>query len=488
MTWLDGSQYILTRFCFQRALAFVYFIGFLILVNQGLPLLGAQGLLPFKNFLKRVRFWDSPSLFFAVGSSDRAFRALAWLGLGLSVVALTGVSDSHGMAVSTLVWLSLWVLYLSFVNIGQTFYGFGWETLLLETAFLAIFLGSNDSEPPVAVFWLLRWVLFRVMFGAGLIKLRGDPCWRDLTCMNYHYETQPIPNPLSYYLHRLPEKVHKFSVLFTHFVELIVPFGLFGPGAVRWVAGGLTLFFQLSLILSGNLSWLNYITLVLTIACFDDRLLGYIFSFHHAVPATMGWVHVGVLGALGVLIFMLSIKPTINLFSRRQIMNTSFEPLHLVNTYGAFGSITRDRMELVIEGTSDSVATPQTRWLEYEFKAKPGNPARRLPIVSPYHYRLDWQMWFAAMSGYENHPWILNLLAKLLRGDARVLGLMAHNPFPNSPPRLVRVRRYYYCFTELGDKSGHPWQRALVGEYLRPLSLHDQNFLAVLRDMQWLEA
>ena len=154
-------------------------------------------------------------------------------------------------------------------------------------------------------------------------KLRGDSCWRDLSCMNYHYETQPLPNPLSYYLHRMPKLVHQLSVLFTHFVELLVPWGYFGPGVVRWVAGGLTLFFQLSLIFSGNLSWLNYITIVITIPCFDDRLLSQLFSLGNIAPAQMGWPRVAVLGALALLILWLSIKPAVNLFSRRQIMNTS---------------------------------------------------------------------------------------------------------------------------------------------------------------------
>ncbi len=486
MSLLDGSQYYLTRFVFQRALAFIYVIGFLILVNQGIPLLGARGLLPVKNFLRRGRFRHSPSLFW-LGSSDRVFRALAWLGLALAVLAMTGVSDSHGIVLSTLVWFALWALYLSFVNVGQTFYGFGWETLLLETGFLAIFLGSQDTQPPVVVFWLLRWLLFRVMFGAGLIKLRGDTCWRDLSCMSYHYETQPLPNPLSYYLHRLPKLVHQLSVLFTHFVELVVPWGYFGPGVVRWIAGGLTVFFQLSLILSGNLSWLNYITIVITIPCFDDQLLAKLLPLAHHLPVEIGWARWGVLGALTLLILWLSIKPAVNLFSRRQIMNTSFDPLHLVNTYGAFGSITRKRLELVLEGTTDAVATPATKWHQYEFKAKPGNLARRLPLVSPYHYRLDWQMWFAAMSGFEDNIWILNLLAKLLRNDGPVLGLLAHNPFPAAPPKLIRVQRYHYRFTRPGEGGGRRWHRTLVDEYLRPLSLRDSGFQNVLRQMHWLK-
>ena len=166
------------------------------------------------------------------------------------------------------------MIYLSLVNVGQTFYGFGWETMLTEIGFLAIFLGSSDTRAPVVVMWLIVWVLFRTMFGAGMIKLRSDPCWRDLTCLFYHYETQPLPNPLSWYLHHSPPWTHKAGVLFTHFAQLVVPWFYFAPAPLCYWAGGLTILFQITLILSGNLSWLNYITIVLCIPCFDDRLLG----------------------------------------------------------------------------------------------------------------------------------------------------------------------------------------------------------------------
>ena len=179
------SNYWLTRFCFQRALGFVYVIAFLIVINQFQPLLGENGIMPARLFLKRAEFWDAPSLFW-IHCSDHFISMIAWLGLVLSFFAVTGLSDIFGIYVSAAVWALLWVLYLSFVNIGQTFYSFGWETLLLETGFLAIFLGSSNVSPPVIIIWLLRWVLFRVMFGAGLIKLRGDECWRNLTCMYYH--------------------------------------------------------------------------------------------------------------------------------------------------------------------------------------------------------------------------------------------------------------------------------------------------------------
>ncbi|HUP58312.1 MAG TPA: lipase maturation factor family protein [Bdellovibrionota bacterium] len=487
------ADYWLTRFWFQRGLGFIYFIGFLILLNQFRALCGENGLLPARLFLKRIDFWDSPSLFF-ISSSDRFLWAMAALGLLLSVSAMTGLSDAFGLVPSLLVWAALWALYLSFVNIGQTFYGFGWETLLCETGFLAIFLGPTRAAPPVIVIWLLRWILFRLMFGAGLIKIRGDECWRDLTCMKYHYETQPMPNPLSWYFHQQPMWIHKAGVLFTHVVELVVPFLYFGPSKIRHAAGILTIVFQATLILSGNLSWLNYITIVIAIACFDDSILP---SFGQAklFPPLEGLLPVpqaaadtalppGVTLALAALVGVLSIRPVMNLLSRAQMMNTSFDSLHLVNTYGAFGSITRERYELVIEGSDDAIVTPQTKWREYLFKGKPSEPERTPPVVSPYHLRLDWQMWFAAMSPYRDHPWILNLVSKLLQGDRATLGLVRGNPFGEKPPRHVRVEHYLYRFAPPGSRE--TWTRTRVASYLPPLSLDQPAFREMLETQGWL--
>ncbi len=482
------THYHLTRVCFQRALAFIYLIAFLILVNQFRPLLGEHGLLPVPLLTQRISFWDSPSLFWFHYSDLLLASVLAWSGVMFAAIALTGFSEKFGIWFSSLVWLLLWVLYLSFVNVGQVFYGFGWETMLLETGFLAIFLGSSKTEAPKVVIWLLRWVLFRLMFGAGLIKLRGDECWRDLTCMIYHYETQPVPNPLSWYFHGLSPAVHKASVLFNHFVELVVPWGLLVPGVVGYLAGGFTILFQTILIISGNLSWLNYITIVLCIPCFDDRFYSKVLPFVKVAEVkSSGYIRKGVLLSLTGLILFLSIAPTVNLFSPRQMMNASFTPLHLVNTYGAFGSITKTRMEVVLEGTEEQQVTDATQWKEYEFKCKPGD-IRRMPcLMSPYHYRLDWQIWFAAMSSFRYHPWILNLAAKLLEGDAGTLSLLANNPFPGAPPKYVRALLYEYHFTSRQEKkkTGNWWKRTLASEYLPPLSLENSRYTDILKQFGW---
>ena len=463
-----ATDFWLTRLCFQRGLGCIYLIAFLIAANQFIPLLGKRGLQPVRRFLRYTRFQKAPSLFY-IRCSDRFIMATIWCGIALSLFAVTGWSESFGLIVSMSTWALLWVIYLSLVNVGQTFYGFGWETMLTETGFLAIFLGSSDTHAPVVVMWLIVWVLFRTMFGAGLIKLRSDPCWRDLTCLFYHYETQPLPNPLSWYLHHSPPWTHKAGVLFTHFAQLVVPWFYFAPAPLCYWAGGLTILFQITLILSGNLSWLNYITIVLCIPCFDDRLLGRLISISHSVPMQMTLVHKIAVGALTVIVLALSWRPARNLFSRQQLMNASFEPLHLVNTYGAFGAVTRERFEVVIKGTGADLPDPNAEWREYDFKGKPGNVNRRPCIVSPYHWRLDWQMWFAAMSPPDLHPWIFALVQRLLEGEKRILRLFARNPFPDAPPKFIRADWYRYRFTKPGERGW--WTRTYVGEYLPPVTL-----------------
>src|ERR1041385_2344306 len=157
----------LTRFVFQRGLGLAYLIGFLVALNQFRPLLGERGLLPVPDFVRQVPFRESPSLFYA-WPTDRAFTMAAWIGVLLSCAAISGLSEQFGLISSMTVWFLLWILYLSFVNVGQIFYGFGWESILLEAGFYTIFLGSKDVVPPKITIWLLRWLLFRIMFGAGL--------------------------------------------------------------------------------------------------------------------------------------------------------------------------------------------------------------------------------------------------------------------------------------------------------------------------------
>jgi hypothetical protein len=473
------------RLFFQRGLGLVYFIAFLVAINQFRPLLGEHGLQPVPLFVKQVGFLDSPSLFFFV-PKDWAFATAAWLGLVISVAAMAGFTERFATPVSMAAWAVMWLLYISFVNAGQTFYSFGWETMLLEAGFCAIFLGASATMPGVIPNWILRWMEFRVMFGAGLIKLRGDPCWRDLTCLDYHYETQPIPNPLSWYFDRLPRPLLHGGVAFNHFVELIAPFGFFLPQPIASVAASITILFQLLLMLSGNLSFLNLLTIVIALPMLDARWFKWLPVSPPALHEPARWFEYATIGYAAVVV-LLSIRPAINLVSSRQLMNASFEPLHLVNTYGAFGSVGRIRDEIIVEGTANPTPNEYADWRAYEFKGKPGDPMRMPPQIAPYHLRLDWQMWFAAMSNYTEEPWFVNLVAKLLKGDRAVISLLRYNPFGDSPPKYIRARLYRYRFSTAVERrrTGAWWQRDLEGVWFPPVSLETPGLQKVLRDMGW---
>src|SRR5438874_2525868 len=234
--WLHAADYTIARLVLQRGLGLVYLVAFLVALEQFPALLGERGVLPVARFLARASFRESPSLFY-FRYSDRLLRAVALAGIVLSLAIILGLPDRWPAPLTIAAWLVLWALYLSIVNVGQTFYAFGRESLLLEAGFLAAFLGPASSPVPAPIIWLFRWLLFRLEFGAGLIKMRGDACWRDLTCLYYHHETQPMPNPLSWYFHRLPRVLHRAEVLGNHFAQLVVPWFLFAPQPVATVAG-----------------------------------------------------------------------------------------------------------------------------------------------------------------------------------------------------------------------------------------------------------
>ena len=491
-------EYWITRFVFLRLLGFIYFFAFLSLSAQVIPLIGGNGLLPAKNFLSTFNFDSKIDAFIHLPTifwfhiSDNFLLTLAWSGVILSFIVMIGFANAPIMFI-------LWFIYMSFVHIGQIFYSYGWEIQLLETGFLAIFLCPLlDIRPfpkfqtPKQVIWLLRWLTFRIYIGAGLIKLRGDSCWRNLTCLYYHYETQPIPNPLSPYFHFTPKRFHKLGVLWNHFIELVVPWFVFYPQIGRYIAGILLISFQFILILSGNLSFLNWLTILPAIACLDDNFLKKILPKWVAQKAEfasnnqskykyqniIGWI-------LIIAVAWLSIPAIQNLLSQHQYMNTSFNRWDFVNTYGAFGSVGKERYELILEGTDEEIITQKTKWKEYEFKAKPGNPYRKLPIIAPYQPRIDWQIWFAAMERPEQNPWLIHLIWKLLDNDKDALSLLAYNPFPDAPPRYIRVEFYRYKFADSNDKSGAIWNRAYIGQWLPPLSRATTTLQQYVRAYGW---
>ncbi|MFF4319617.1 lipase maturation factor family protein [Streptomyces sp. NPDC001568] len=472
MDWFTAPEYWPARIVFQRALAGVYVLAFVGAALQFRALIGAHGMLPVPQYVRYVPFRHAPSLF-QLRYSDALFAGCAWAGALLAAALAAGAGDRVPLGAAMAMWAVLWLLYLSIVNVGQTWYSFGWESLLLEVGFLAVFLGNTRTGPPVLVLWLLWWVLFRVEFGAGLIKMRGDACWRKLTCLYHHHETQPMPGPLSWFFHHLPKPLHRVECAANHVTQLVVPFLLFTPRPVASYAAAVMIATQLWLVLSGNFAWLNWLTITLALSALDfTRITG-------APPAAASrgapiW-YVVLVCVVTVLVLVLSRHPVANMISRRQVMNRSYDGLHLVNTYGAFGSVSRIREEVVVEGTDDRTPREDGAWREYGFKGKPGE-LRRIPgQFAPYHLRLDWLMWFAALSPGYARDWFGPFVERLLAGDRDTLRLLRHNPFPDAPPRFVRARLYRYRFTTRRElhETGAWWHRTLVREYLPPTRLTD---------------
>src|SRR3954451_3247758 len=333
--------YWLTRFVILRLLGLIYAVAFLVAINQILPLIGSHGLTPVNIYLDRIShalgsnaaaFLRLPSVFW-FGHSDTSLLTVAWIGFLLSLVVLAGYANA-------LMFAALWFLYMSFVHVGQEWYGYGWEIQLTETGFLAIFLCPLlDLRPfprrptPLPIIVLFRWLICRMMLGAGLIKLRGDEIWRNGTALYYHFETQPIPGPLSRWFHFLPRSFLKIGVWFNWLAEIAAPFFVFWPRVARHMAGVVIVLFQINLILSGNLSFLNWLTIIPALACFDDgfwfkilprRLVrkaedAAVRSETSKPMRTTAWI-------VTVVIALLSIRPAVNMLSPGQIMNTSFDP------------------------------------------------------------------------------------------------------------------------------------------------------------------
>ena len=437
--WFTAPEYWQAREVVRRGVGAIALVALVAAARQFRALIGEQGMLPVPRFVERVPFRAAPSVF-QLHFSDRFFAAVCWFGATLSAGVVAGLVNAVPLWAALLVWLVLWLLYLSIVDVGQRWYGFGWESLLLEAGFVAAFLGNDDVAPPMPALWLVLWLVFRVEFGAGLIKLRGDPCWRDLSCLDYHHETQPMPGPLSWFFHHLPRPLHRVEVAGNHVAQLVVPFALFAPQPVGSVAGVIVIATQLWLVASGNFAWLNWLTIVLAFGALDHAAFATVLPVPDPppLPGPPPWFAVLVLAAVAVTV-VLSYWPVRNMIGRRQRMNASFNSLHLVNTYGAFGSIGRVRLEVILEGTDAATVSENTVWREYDFKGKPGNPRRMPRQWAPYHLRLDWMMWFAALSPSFAADWFRPLVTRLLNNDRETLKLLRHNPFPDTPPRYVRV-------------------------------------------------
>ncbi|SDS15845.1 lipase maturation factor family protein [Agrococcus carbonis] len=495
--WLDAPHAELARQVVQRGTAAAFAVAFLSTLLQFPALCGERGLIPAPRVIAAGGLDGQPSVF-RWGYSDRRLRILCIAGIAIALALVTGLPQMGPPWVPMLAFLALWIGYLSILPLGQVFYGFGWELLLCEAGFLVAFLGSDRHAPPTLALLLIVWLVFRLEFGAGMIKLRGGREWRDLTALTYHHETQPMPGPFSRTAHLLPRWFHKGEVLGNHVAQLVAPWllvlgavvatGATGAGdgsapsvtaasvtaVFAWVASAaaaVVILTQLWLVITGNFAWLNWITIALAFAAVDDRVVAALVPAWPATrayePTPLWWQLV--VGAVFLAYAWLSIPAVRNLASRRQLMNASFNRLRLANAYGAFGTVTKARDEIVIEGTAD--ASGDDGWVEYGFKGKPGDVRRTPGWFAPYHLRLDWLMWFLALGSYGR--WFDALLERLLEADPATLRLLGHDPFDGQRPARVRARIYRYRFATRDERraTGQVWMREDRGLLVAPMRL-----------------
>ena len=448
---------------FAKALAIVYFIAFVSFAVQVDGLIGSQGILPFPEFLRaasRIPAWELPTLF-RWASSDWDLRWACWGGAGIAVFAALTRPHSWPQRSAFVV---MFALYLSMVTAGQIFMGYQWDFLLLETGFVAVFL-----LPAFPRIWLFHWLLFRLMFESGLVKLQShDETWRGLTALTYHYETQPLPTPIAWYLNQAPLWFQKASTGFVFAVELVLPFLIFGPRRWKQVAAWGTIVLQTLILLTGNYTFFNWLTMALCILLFDDGCFG-----KRAIAAAPKRANRFVSAALFLFVMVAGCSQLAEMcgsappgFVRSAMQRIA--PYGLINQYGLFASMTTTRPEISVEGSNDGV-----NWQAYLFRFKAGPLDRAPSFVAPYQPRLDWQMWFGALGDYSQNPWFGQLLLKLLQGSPPVLRLMESDPFSGKPPRYVRAMLYEYHFTTFAEqrKTGAWWKRELKGEYFPAVSL-----------------
>ncbi len=467
-------EYQLTQWIFLRLLSIIYLIAFLSLETQITGLIGSNGILPIGRFLAAVRqyygpsaWWTAPAVFWW-GSSDTALHAVCIAGIAAAALAFFGLVPRAMLAIA-------YVLYVSICSVGQDFLSFQWDMLLLEAGFLALFLGRSHT-----VVWLFRWLLFRLMFLSGSVKLLShDQTWRNLTALTYHYWTQPLPTPVAWYMSQLPLAFQKTSTICVFVAEIVIPFLLFAPRMIRHFAALCIIAFQALIALTGNYTFFNFLTMAFCLFAFDDASLRRIWpsrlipKFRMKRPAS--WrVRRGIatlaifIVALGLFHFVIAFGGSLPSPARALVQFTS--PFGIVNSYGLFAVMTTSRPEIIMQGSNDGAT-----WKDYAFRYKPGDVKRAPRWNEPFQPRLDWQMWFAALSNYRGSPWFVNFSVRLLQGSPQVLALLQTNPFPAAPPKYVRALVYEYHFTDFATRhaTGAWWRREYAGPYLPEISLKD---------------
>lgn len=494
---LSAPTYHIGRWLFLKGVALCYLIAFLSFAAQWEGLVGAQGVSPAAELLAQVRAalggarWLAlPTLFWAVGASDAALRAVPWLGAAVSLGVLAGFAPAAGLA-------ALWALYLSLYSVGSVFLGFQWDVLLLEAGVLAVLAApwgwrprlGGERAPAAVPLWLVSWLWFRLMFLAGAVKLAsGDAAWWDLNALTFHFETQPLPHALSWYAHMLPDGLLTVACAGMFFIELILPFAVFLPRRPRLAAFLGVNSLMLAIALTGNYTFFNLLAVALSAPLLDDSQWGRVLP---RLRARLGdaagrppepLLRRRLAAAFAVFVLPVSLAaglarvwPPAAASAAVRGAAAAGQVFNLVNAYGLFAAMTRPRREIVIEGSADGVT-----WLPYEFRWKPGDPDRRPGWVQPHQPRLDWQMWFAALAPYEHNPWYLLLLKRLLEGSPPVRALFSAAPFPERPPAYIRSLFYEYRFKRPGGPGGVWWERRLVGLYAPVVTLTPDGRLAAV--------
>jgi len=470
---------------FLRLLGVVYVVAFWSLSRQVTGLIGADGILPAHAYMDSARAFVAaqhigldryrllPTLCW-ISASDAFLRGLTFAGIGLGALLVAGVLPA-------LVLPLLWIDYLSLSVVAREFLAYQWDALLLEAGLLAIFVAPlvvverarSPVAPPRLGLWLMLWLVFRLMFGSGVVKLAsGDPTWRNLTAMTFHYETQPIPTPLAWYAYQLPFWFQKASTAATLVIELIAPFFIAGPRLLRTIAFALLVALQLLIAVTGNYAFFNILSASLCVYALADRdsvAAGRLFQSGRFVQRLRD--------ALLVAVAIVIVPTSAAMFGARlgialpidpliAPVADFIEPLRSVNTYGLFAVMTTTRPEIVVEGSNDG-----ERWEPYEFAYKAGDVRRPPPWVAPHQPRLDWQMWFAALGDARGEPWFERFCQRLLAGAPDVLRLMAHDPFAGRPPRFIRAELYQYHYAPADEhRRGMWWTRERLGDYMPPIS------------------
>lgn len=490
--WLHGpsptrQDYRLVRWVFLRLLGLVHFVAFLSLSTQIGGLVGGEGILPAGEWMHALRqhhggaaWWQAPTLGWWA-ASDFALKTYCYSGMIGAALLAAGVLPRLAVGLC-------WVLYLSLYHLGGVFLGFQWDILLLETTLLAWFLAPavwlerplHDPPVPRIALWTLRLLLWKLMFFSGWVKL-PDETWTGLEALRFHFETQPLPHAAAWYAHHLPAVMLQFSVAAMFFIELVAPWFLFLPRRVRALGAASFALLMLLIMATGNYTFFNLLTLALCVLWLDDALLASLLprtlrqylQREQAPPLpTRSWRYPRVLAA-GAWTFLLGLQ-TIALFGGMESLGSmrgalaAVQPWCVCNSYGLFRFMTTERHEIEIEGSNDRI-----NWKPYRFHYKPGDPSATPRWCQPHQPRLDWQMWFAALSQVEQTPWFQRLVLQLLRGSKPVESLFAEAPFKENPPAHIRALYYRYRFTswEEGFREGTWWKRELRGEYLVPVSL-----------------